>query len=315
MTPTARHLSLATALILLAGCDPEPQRADDELQFRCTPIGNTCGPIGNTPFTGSLNLSPLDTQGDLLHDIVVDKVVLAGTVELDEFWAHEGQLFGSKGETLYSGVQFSGAAFHLTAWGDPIVLRIGAATPPPIGEPFWLYLFQWEDGLGGTDPACEPTGTGDLRALVHDDLVIDPGTGAVSARANTVYIACLRGAAGEAAYRPLGYGFRPFEHGFTTFAAAMRFLRADYCGDGKSWTEYGEQITYLDKWGVSSVPLNGHTDAVWGMQGALCIGEDLRAGHTYADIQCDTATKPPQCSDVEAKALYLSQGRLWSKTP
>ena len=50
---------------------------------------------------------------------------------LDEFWADEGQLFGSSGDTLYSGAQFTNAAFHLMAWGEPIVLRISAATPPP----------------------------------------------------------------------------------------------------------------------------------------------------------------------------------------
>lgn len=313
--PTALRLSLATALTLFTACDPEPDAADDELQFRCNPLTSFCGPIGNTPFTGSLNLSPLDTEGKLFQDIKVDKVVLFGTVVLDEFWADEGQLFGSSGDTFYSGSQFTNAAFHLMAWGEPIVLRISAATPPPLGEPFWLYLFQWDNGLGGTHPACEPTGSGDLRAVVHDDLVIDPDTGAVSARANTVYIACLRGAAGEVAYRPIGYGFRPFELGLPAFEAAMRFLRADYCGTGKSWTQYGEKITYVDKWGISAVPFNGHTDAVWGMQGALCIGEDLRAGHTYEDIECDAVAKPPKCSDIEAKALYLPQGRIWSKTP
>ncbi len=309
-------LTAMTAMTTLAACDPEQidPASVGELEFRCNPLFSACGPIGNTPFTGSLSLSPLDTQGNLYQDIAVDSVALAGgSIILDDFWAFEGQLYGRKGTITYEGMDFVDAEFRLTAWGDPISLVISGVTPPPVGEPFWLYMFEWDDGPGGTEPVCIPGG--DLRAIVHGDLTINPETGAVSARPDTVYIACLRGAAGEAAYAPLGYGFRPFEHGLAAFQGAMHFLRADYCGDGKTWTEYGEPITYIDKWNVGTTPLTGHTDAVWGLHGALCIGSSLRAGFTYADIQC-AGPKPPECGgEFAAKTTYLTQGRIWSKIP
>lgn len=95
----------------------------------------------------------------------------------------------------------------------------------------------------------------------------------------------------------------------------MRFIRADYCGDGTSWTENGQPISYEDKWGIGAGVELGHTDAVWGMHGALCLGEELRAGFTYDDIECPAGTKPPRCKEVAAEALYLAHGKIWSALP
>ena len=322
MTTHSIRTLLAATLALLPACDPDDldHTAWDEVEFRCNPLFSTCAPTNNTPFTGALNLSPLDTTGATFQNIRVDKAELAGGLVLDEFWAFEGQLFGRKGTLIYSGTDFINARFSLTAWGDPISLLVTAVTPPPPampGESFWLYLFTWDNGLGGTTPACLPTEPGgDLRAIVHDDLVIDGATGVASTRPDTVYIACLRGAAGEVAYGPLGYGFRPFEIGTYAFTAAMRFLRADYCGDGTTWTKYGQPISYSDKWSIGGGVQLGHTDAVWGMSGALCIGEALRAGHVYADITCSSGVVPPKCGDEDdAKARYLAEGRFWTALP
>ncbi|MBZ5710206.1 ADYC domain-containing protein [Nannocystis pusilla] len=316
---TARRFALATTtLALVAACDPalDAPVVDDEVTFRCDPLKGTCGPISNTPFTGALNISPLDTQGNLYENIQVHDVILFNSIVLDEFWAEDGQLFGRKGTVTFSGINFLGARFELTAWGEDLALLITQVTPPPGVEVFWLYQFEWTDDNGSDNPVCLPTEpTGDLRAVVHADLVIDGATGDVTSRPDTVYIACLRGAAGEIAYGPLGYGFRPFEVGLAAFEAAMDFLRANYCDDGKSWTEYGQPISYADKWGIGGGVQLGHTDAVWGLNGALCIGSELRAGFTYDDIECPSGTKPPKCSDATAAATYLASGRFWTAIP
>lgn len=314
MHTLARAPLLAAPLLLALACDPavsDPTELDD-VDFRCTTP--TCGINMNTPFTGALGISPLDTLGHTVEDIRVDAVVLPGVGTLDKFWAYHGQLFGKKGELVYSGSSFFGADFRLIAGGVPLSLKVAAVDPPTAPEVFWLYLFEWDEGGGGTDPVCMPA-NGDLRAVVHENLVIDPSTGVASARPNTVYIACKRGAAGEIALQDLGYGFRPWELGLDAFTGAMRMLRADYCGDGKAWTEFGQPLTYSDKWNIGA-GFQGHTDAAWGLNGALCIGgESLRAGFTYDDIECASGPKPPMCDDAEAKQYYITQGRFWTGIP
>lgn len=313
MTASSRLFALtATAtLTLTAACDTQLDgpELDGDVAFRCNPVRNSCGAAQNTPATGALDISALDTLGHVYKDVAVDEVVLAGDIVLDEFWAEAGQLHGLKGVTEYHGSDFLDAEFKLTVGGQARSIFVSEVTPPPAGESHWLYRFDTEDA----EPVCNATGA-ETRAVVHDDLDIDPATGEVVARPDTVYLACLGGAAGKVAYAPFGYGFRPFELGLAPFEAALRFIRADYCGDGTSWTSHGASITYSDKWGVGDGVQLGRTDAVWGESGALCLGDELRGGFTYEDIECPGGAKPPRCEDA-AEDLYLAEGWIWSALP
>lgn len=154
---------------------------------------------------------------------------------------------------------------------------------PAPGHDYWHYTFTYKtDDMAGPRPA-------------QKDLNVDPDTGDITHRANTVFVACLRGAIGEISYEPLGYGFRPWETGLTVFEAATDMLRANYCDDGKAWTEYGNPLTQQNKYGVGNDLLMGGLDAVWTLDGAICLGSTLRGGRKYDDIVCDN--KPPKCTD------------------
>jgi hypothetical protein len=57
------------------------------------------------------------------------------------------------------------------------------------------------------------------------------------------------------------------------FEACVRMMRADYCGDGQSYTEPGISILLADRLGVaprSTDPTLGF-EAAWGPQGAVCV--------------------------------------------
>lgn len=330
MTAATRYvaLTLATAtLTLFTACDPEVDGLfpDDEISFRCDQVIDPfCGQPLNTNYSGHLDFSFLSTDWNLYEGVQVNQVVLPGNIILDEFWAdpEDGQLYGKKfmgtSTLIYSDTDFLGAQFELTMWGKSRTLFVSGVTAPPAGENFWLYLFQWDQGAGNTTPLCAPTDPGgDLRAVAHDGLVINPETGDVSSRPDTVYVACLSGVAGKLTQVSLGYGLRPIDFGLPTFEGFMRAVLADYCGDGQSWTAPGELITYASKLGLGPgvQPNIQHTDAVWNLNGALCIGANLRDAHTYEDIECPSGVKPPMCDDVAAEALYLSQGRIWSALP
>ncbi|MFY0534096.1 ADYC domain-containing protein [Nannocystis pusilla] len=111
-----------------------------------------------------------------------------------------------------------------------------------------------------------------------------------------------------------GFGYRPFELGLARFEAILRVILADYCGEGTSWTEVGTLIDLVDKWNVG---LGGGTvtDAVWGLDGAVCIGAQPRI-FPYSDIKCDTKAKPPMCGTAaQTQTTYNNSGVVWSRTP
>lgn len=307
MSTAYKSLIAAAALSLVTACDPEEfgSAADDAVEFRCHWSNPLCQDTSNTPFTGLvIGISLLDTTGAEHEGTEVHKLTLAGGIGVaDKFWADQGQLFAKKGTTVYSGFGLLGAAFSLTVNGVPLVLRITDVDAPALGHLYWRYVFSYQtDDMVQEGPACIPTGADDFGAVVQRDVDVDGTTGDITYRANTVFIACLRGAMGEISYEPLGYGFRPFELGLTAFEAATDMLRANYCDDGTAWTKYGNQLAQQNKWNIGNDVLNGHLDAVWGMDGAVCLGESLRGGRSYDDIVCDN--KPPKCTDAEGLTMY-----------
>lgn len=68
-----------------------------------------------------------------------------------------------------------------------------------------------------------------------------------------------------------GYAAHPEHH-----AACVRMVRADYCGDGTSWTTDGVPINVYDSLGINTDDALWTVDAAWSPAGALCIGETHR---------------------------------------
>lgn len=53
--------------------------------------------------------------------------------------------------------------------------------------------------------------------------------------------------------------------------ACTRMMRADYCGNGKSFTKAGRQIQVFDRRGPDPKNLHGAFEALWGVDGAVCL--------------------------------------------
>ncbi|PCC68568.1 ADYC domain-containing protein [Nannocystis exedens] len=315
------RLLFVASLSLIAACDPEGLAAapEEPIQHRCAP---SCPPpSGNTKWMGSLHpISPLDTLGNEYRGITVDKLVVSNGQTALGFGAFEGNLWadvmGPNGPTRISGFALDDAVFTLTIDGEQKYLSINTVAAPPGTDSHWLYRLLWDDDGPGPlthGDACEEY-EGSVMAVVHDGLDIDPVTGDVVARPDTLYFACLRGAAGKGVLEDRGFGFRPFELGLTRFELALRFILADYCSDGRSWTEDGMDIYYEDKWNIGAGG-GAATEGVWGPNGPLCLGSQLRL-HKYAEIACPTTVKPPLCGTAaQTTALYENLGLIWSRNP
>jgi hypothetical protein len=319
MSTTHELLFTTVATALVCACDPEALDAAPlgDVELRCSPLAPLCGTgSGNTPFTGLvIGLSLLDTTYAEHEGTKVEKLTLAGGIGVvDAFWAKQGELFASKVDiegvnVEYSGYDLTGAIFSLSVNDIPVEFVIVDVLEPAPGHDYWHYTFTYQSNdMANPEPACVASDANDFGAVVQRDLEVDPKTGDITFRANTVFVACDRGALGEISYEPLGYGFRPWVTGLSVFEAATDMLRANYCDDGKSWTDYGNQIAQQNKYGISNDALPGGLDGVWTVTGAICLGENLRGGRTYDDIQC--AVKPPKCTDAEGLAMYQLQGRF-----
>lgn len=316
-------LLFAVSLTFIPACDPEEVVGDPEgeAQFRCVPF-DCPPPIGNTQWMGSLRpISPLDTTWNEYKGITVDTLEHNGEVAL-AFGATEGNLWadfdGPNGTVRRSGNALVGAKFTLDVAGEQKFLIINSVAGWNIADPYWRYGLLWDDDGDGLlhhpEEACEVDENNIAqKAIVHGGFDIDTETGDVVARQNTVYFACGRGAVGKAPLTSKGYGFRPSKLGLARFEAVLRFILADYCGDGNSWTENNTPIHYEDKYNIGAGG-GTFTDAVWGTDGALCLGLQLRL-YTYDDIECPNTDKPPLCASVGAQTLYDAQGIIWSRKP
>ena len=91
------------------------------------------------------------------------------------------------------------------------------------------------------------------------------------------------------------------------YESALRATRADYCGDGNSYTRPGEAVTLADAWGINQH--NGEAindEAVFGSQGALCV-DNPRWEYFQASIQCSNGTVIPRCKTFK----YCVAAPVW----
>ena len=88
------------------------------------------------------------------------------------------------------------------------------------------------------------------------------------------------------------WGYRPWTLGQAAHDACTRMARADYCGDGVSWTRDGTLVNLYDTLGVQiSDPVpEMYFEAGWGPRGAICVN-DAR----YAARLPDGARLLPPC--------------------
>jgi len=148
------------------------------------------------------------------------------------------------------------------------------------------------DGL----PVCEPEEYG----------VLVPGRWDVRghhvADATAITYSCRSGVIAKC----VDWGYAPWLTSAADHAACTRLARADYCGDGTSWTMDGTLIGVHDQLGVHPQISGGamQFEAAWGPEGALCVARtryqiEDRSGDT---LQPSCFAELPQCHSLEEAA-------------
>jgi len=313
-------LSVATACDAPSASD-EDFGAGDVTQ-RCT----GCGLKLNTSMLGTFEFSELDTTGAWWNGVKLNSVTSQELGVVDQVFVKSGALYARKsGKTwpdkyLLNSIwkvtidegnnQFTQVSMQLKGIGYDNGNRIYTFTNNAPGE-------EWgkEGGYNCDDDPSEP---GDqFGAILSADIVIDPDRAVVKDEPNKIFFGCLSGGVGKAAK----WGYPSYKHTNIEFETAIRVVRADYCGNGFSFTKPGMALQLTDIFGVSSFGNQGSKDeAFWDDSGAFCVGEP-RFSAQWGDAsniqhECELmgAVPPKKCE--EGMALdNVPNGMYWSKLP
>jgi hypothetical protein len=182
---------------------------------------------------------------------------------------------------VLSGAALLGATFSTeTAEGAPVDVRIDALESLPARHPggeIHRYTISYaQRGSADFRPACGERQGSPIRAIPlegrWDDRQGVPGGGAKIKGGGMITFACEGYALAKCVH--LGYvpwlavDGAPLE---AHHEACVRMIRADYCGDGRSWTVDGTLINVYDNFGIQQDTEGWHIESEWGPGGARCL--------------------------------------------
>lgn len=159
------------------------------------------------------------------------------------------------------------------------VLRIEGVTPDHHPAVDLYEITVRTPGSDSFEPLCEPDPEGRTTAVAVPGFWATDGR-FVRGAPGRVDFACTAGARGKCTR----FGYLPWATGADGrslaphHAACVRMVRADYCGDGTPHTVPGVTIQMIDRAGVHPSPERryGAFEAVWGVDGALCLARPRR---------------------------------------
>ncbi len=237
----------------------------------------------NAAFLQSVSLNGMLLQGQALAAIGDQATEMdEGGFCLARFGLEETSFSANlpNGDVL-AGTNFIGAEFMgLISDGRSVRLRIDDARRLPAPN---------DDLLSYSVSALTASGYQPLCGLDDDGLAIGaipikgtwdyregmPGAGSHIEDANVFTFACR----GYALAKCVEFGYKPWQsvEGVSLgvmHEACVRMVRADYCGDGRSWTQTGTLINLYDSLSIQVDEADWLPEAEWGLQGARCMRPD-----------------------------------------
>ncbi len=160
--------------------------------------------------------------------------------------------------------------------GRSLTVRVDAVTPDPrdpAGEVL-LYQMMALGADGAWRELCDPDPAGERWAFPLAGRWTASGEH-LPAAPGVFNVTCSSGAVGKC----VRFGYKPWATGpdgtllWAHHQACVRMMRADYCGDGRSFTRDGTLIDLYDRLGLQrDEPGPGmRFEAGWGADGATCV--------------------------------------------
>jgi hypothetical protein len=262
-----------------------------------------------------MSLNGMSLNGMSLNGMSLNGMSLNG-MSLNGMSLNGSELSGVRtdGQPL-SGEALVGTVMKGTLSNGAILgLRVDSAVTLPFpNDDVWAYAVSYAVAGGTWEPMCgtrdgEPvlaiplTGTWDYRSGVT-------GGGSWSPSSSSFTLGCR----GTALAKCVELGYKPWQtvQGVLLrdhHQACTRMIRADYCGNGKSWTFDGTQINVYDSVGLQADASTAmQVDAEWLPTGARCIHE---ARALQGKPTCPGMKKEPRCGTFTKGALLIDEYKL-----
>ena len=308
-------LSFLAALPLSACVVGEYDELDDSAEFDVDELEESIGETSQEVMTtNGMSINGMSINGMSINGMSINGMSING-MSINGMSINGSQLTGVKSDgQAISGAGFVGANMTGTLTsGATVGLRVDSAQllPAPNND-VWAYgmsyqlagTTSWSPMCGSSSTLAIPlTGTWNLGQGVA-------GGGSWSASATTFTFGC-RGAAlakcVELGYKPWkvvgGVSLRSHHQ------ACTRMIRADYCGDGKAWTQDGTPINVYDSLNIQTDAGAFKLDAEWTPAGARCIWRlrDFQNGKP----SCETIKKLDGCGTFKSGGLIISEYLPW----
>ena len=316
-----------------------------------------CGPAEPSSRSSFSRLPPGSTkywqdQGQQLQGLAGQGAAAVGTAtterpiyhRYDGWWndrwlssarIEKGELKVSGPKGTLAGAALSGTWIPADDAGNRVwtVVRSVSQDPTYADGSTWLYFIDVYNSSNGTlSPLCAADANG-VAAAIPVAATFDGAGNRVESTAQFSF-GCTRGVIAKC-YR---WGYRPWladaSGSSLEFSnlhwACTRLARADYCGDGRTWTQNGTRINI---WDTAPAPgpfqLHGPSDptfffeAGWNTKGAVCLSKQRWATLNPQIAQnCPSKLVAPGastsagtvCDTPEQAALFDSSTQLFNES-
>jgi hypothetical protein len=268
---------------------------------------------------GSLNGGSLNGNDLSSFLVSVDYALASVNGSSDLEWVRiEGTTFrAKKGAVIYSGDDFIDSMFYGNLGdGRRATLRVSAmrqaAAPNSDLTEYWV---EYQDDAGSWHPICRdstntPVWAYPVRGVYDYRSGVPTGGAHVDDPARFTF-AC----GGGAIVKCINLGYRPWatkdgEPLAPYHQACTRMLRADYCGDGSSYTQNGNRVNMYDPLGIQQDTEHWVFEANWDENGARCF---YPLNRSHAGIPCYDQRVELFCgTDLSSHTIGI---RLTNETP
>jgi hypothetical protein len=175
-----------------------------------------------------------------------------------------------------------------TSGGVSIRLRIDSALQGSApNTDLWFYGVSYQTSTGWS-PLCGVDGTG-APILAVPVAGYWASTSSDAAHYNNTTSQFAWACRGKTVAKCVELGYKSYKGYVNQLQACVRLLRADYCGNGISYTKDGQLLNLWDRVGVQLDTEAWNPEAEWMPAGALCINSSNAARYQT------TAAVDPKC--------------------
>jgi hypothetical protein len=238
-------------------------------------------------------------NGFRMNGTVLNSIMRLGTT-ISNLQITSGSLLSAydtgSSQTLM-GAQLAGMVFSIgfdplaTGTDTPAKVKVKSVVQSSLQPSVYFYEVENEVSAGVFEVACLD-GAGNPTDAIALRKAWDPATGERQELSDAITWACR----GAALAKAIEWGYIPWESAAMEDAhqAAVRMIRADYCGTGEPHTSNGNPIDVSDKWNIQRADTTWDIEAKWGPNGAVCLNTPRKLYHPRSSLPCAAAL--PYCT-------------------